>query len=659
MTVAEGGAFMARTTSSRSSNLWLLAVGLTAATLTATQLLAGHGMAAAATGSRTATHHASRIAPVGMLDCNGHSPVQRPVKPGGAICAEVHLAQDDGRFEDNGFYVGHDEPTVQFYSSQAGSSTNLTYVQTLPRDPKAVPTVNGPRKDVTHFFELMPTLWYSMALCDANSFPQLPCAPDSDANAPHGNYPGGGSALLELQFYPPGFAPFADALSCDNSHWCGALTIDSLECTAAGICNNNCVEPINFAFVQTNGVPTGPPSPQRADLNTVTPNQRTLLMNPGDKLKIHIFENRTAGALETEVRDLTTGRTGFMLASAKNGFMNTSIADCSGTPWNFRPLYSAAKTVNQGGWAAANINVAYEVGHFTPCTRLRVFSPVRVGGFLDKSWNFCSGPYENAGPPDGSQPSAEPNDAPCFKAGSTHGALNAAPSLVTGCIGGDLDYDGTSYWADWPRSLRPSMFPSALTIQQPTTVRAQAYPRIQFLTDNPATNIRCNPAKRTSAAPACGSSGRCRTGTTSAGSGSTAPSRQPWVYPSWRARSCPTRSADQLIATSPHRTSTSGWASRATTRLLVLTADAGRERAIGRPAPRRSVAASSAGCGHPRPRSQVAAADPRSVSFTISLSAACHGEHIGSSGRHGRSNGRPYRRLRATFTAREAGRRGL
>ena len=130
-------------------------------------------------------------------------------------------------------------------------------------------------------------------------------------------------------------------------------------------------------------------------------------MNPGDKLQIHIFDNRTAGALETQVRDLSTGRTGFMLASAKNGFMNTSIADCTGAPWSFRPLYSTAKTANQGGWAAANINVAYEVGHFTPCTRLQGFAPVQLGSYADPSWQFCRGPYENTGPPDGSQPSGD------------------------------------------------------------------------------------------------------------------------------------------------------------------------------------------------------------------------------------------------------------
>ncbi len=470
----------------------LFGISLAAAALAGIQLVAAPASGQAATSPGPAT--ASHIRAIGNLDCNGYSPVQRPVKPGGMICAEVHGIGEYGHLEDNGHYIGHDEPTVQFYSNRPGSSSNVTWVQTLPRDPKKLPTVNGPGKDVTHFFELMPALWYAMALCDPNSFPQLPCKPDSDTNSPHGNYPGGGSAFLEVQFYPPGFAPFADGLSCDNSHWCAALTIDSLECTTTGVCNNNCVEPINFAFIQTNGVPTGPPSPQLANLNTATPNQRTLLMNPGDKLQIRIFDNKKAGALETQVRDLSSGRTGFMLASAGNGFMNTSIADCSGTPWSFRPLYSTAKTINQGGWAAANINVAYEVGHFTPCTRLQGFAPISVGNFKDASWKFCRGPYERRGPPDGSHPSGERNDAPCFKAGDTHGQLNSDPNLVTGCTGADLDYDGTSYWPDWPNSVKPNMWPSALTIRQPTTGNGAGYSQMQFLTDNPATNNRCNSA---------------------------------------------------------------------------------------------------------------------------------------------------------------------
>jgi hypothetical protein len=488
MTAAKGGSLMTRRIGSLPRRPWSLpAVSLAAAALAATGLIAAPatGLAAAHPHAATYRYH-DRSA--GDLDCNGHSPIQRPLKVGGIMCAEVHRGTGHGRLYDNGYYVGHDEPTIQFYSNQPGSSTDVTWAQTLPRDPRAAPTVHGPLKDVTHFFELMPTLWYSMALCDPRSYPQLPCKPDSNTNSPHGSYPGGGSAFLELQFYPPGFPPYADGLSCDDSHWCAALTIDSLECTTAGVCNNDCVEPVNFAFIQTDGVPTGPPSPQRADVNSVTPNQDTLLMNPGDKLKIRIFDNKRAGALETSVSDLTTRHSGFMLASAKNGFMNTSIANCSGARFSFRPLYSTASHINQGGWAAANINIAYEVGHFTPCTRVQGLRRVKVGNYADPSWQVCRGPYENRGPAGGKDDS----DFPCFKAGDTHGPLNAAPDLVTGCTGADLDYDGTSYWADWPDSLTPGRFPSPMTQQQPTTVHGTPYPQIQFLTDNPATNSRCN-----------------------------------------------------------------------------------------------------------------------------------------------------------------------
>ncbi|MGN6166956.1 MAG: hypothetical protein ACTHQQ_02120 [Solirubrobacteraceae bacterium] len=493
---------MARVGSRVSGWRWVvvsLAVALAAA---ATAMFPGVATASTAGGSMAAapgsTAAAPAIQPVGELDCNGFSPIQRPVKPGGAICAEVHGASPGGHLYDNGYYIGHDEPTIQFYSRQPGSSNNITWVQTLPRDPQRPPTVNGPRKDVTHFFELMPALWYSMALCDPRSYPQLPCTPDSDSNSPSGPYPGGGSAFLELQFYPPGFPPLADELSCDDTHWCAALTIDSLECTVGFTCNNNCEEPINFALIQRNGVPTGAPSPQKSGLATFTPNANTLLMRPGDRLRIHIFDGSPPGggrALETSISDLTSGQTGLMFASAKNGFMNTSIADCSGSPWSFRPLYSTAKTVNQGGWAAANIIVAYEIGHFTPCTSLVGFAPVPVGDFHDPSWKFCRGPYEDAGPSDGSKSSGEPNDAPCFMVGDTHGPLTSAPDTVTGCTGADLDYDGTSYWPDWPDSITPGMAPSPLKIQQPTIANGTRFAQMQFLTDNPASNNRCSPAK--------------------------------------------------------------------------------------------------------------------------------------------------------------------
>jgi hypothetical protein len=455
-------------------------------------LAARSATAAPATPAAPATATITPAA-VGGLDCNGYSPLQRPVKADGMVCAEVHGGSADGHLWDNGYYIGHDEPLIQFYSNQPGSSTEVSYTQTLPRDPRALPTVRGPGQDVTHFFELMPALWYSMDLCDPNSYPQLPCTPDSDTNTPSGSYPGGGSSFLELQFYPPGFAPFIDSISCDNKHWCAALTIDSLEC-ANGFtsCNNNCVEPVNFAWIQTDGVPTGPPSPQLQDNASFTPNRSTLLMDPGDKLRVQIFDNRRAGALETSVQDLTTHRSGYMQASAANGFASTSMATCDGTPWSFRPLYSTASTANQGGWALANINVSYEIGHFEPCTSLAGPTSIPISSsYSDPSFSQCVSPYETTTTADPSN--AEGSDAPCFPAGDTHGPLNAAPDQVTGCTAADLDYDGTSYWRDWPNSVYPDKYPSPMLISPPSTVRGAPYPRMQFLTDNPATNSECSP----------------------------------------------------------------------------------------------------------------------------------------------------------------------
>ena len=121
---------MARRTSSRYSRSWLLRVSLTAGMLVTAQLLIAPGVGLAAShgarpGSPAMAAGSSKISHMGNLDCNGHSPVQRPVKPGGIICAEVHLAPGGSRFEDNGSYIGHDEPTVQFYSNQPGSSTGI------------------------------------------------------------------------------------------------------------------------------------------------------------------------------------------------------------------------------------------------------------------------------------------------------------------------------------------------------------------------------------------------------------------------------------------------------------------------------------------------------------------------------------------------------
>ena len=122
------------------------------------------------------------------------------------LCADVRNTYTRSRFYDNGWYIGHDEPSIRFLSSAPGSGDNVTYDETLGTDPAKSPTVKHPGTDVTHYFELTPAPWFSMSICDPNSYPLLRCTPQSDSNAPRGRYPGGGNAFLELQFYPPGYA---------------------------------------------------------------------------------------------------------------------------------------------------------------------------------------------------------------------------------------------------------------------------------------------------------------------------------------------------------------------------------------------------------------------------------------------------------------------
>jgi hypothetical protein len=440
------------------------------------------------------------IAPrtIGELDCNGLSPIQQPVKPT-MPCAHPR-GGDEGRFSDNGHYIGHDEPSVRFISSRPGSGSDTTFTEQLPLDPKARPTVAHPGKDVTHWFELSVAPWISTTVCDPDSAPLLPCKPRSDSNAPQGQYPGGGQGFVELQFYAPGFAPFTDNLSCDNTHWCAALNIDSLECTGdgSGSCNNNCVEPVNFSFLQTNGVPTGPPSPQLSNLATFTPNAKTLKMNPGDKIQVHFFDAaiKNGHALETRIKDLTSGQSGFMIASAANGFKNTDPFTCKGNPFNFEPAYSSARAANIIPWGIGPylINDQFEIGHFEPCTSVTGQATFTDGTFKDTYFKHCAGPYE----PSPDSGNLEPDDSPCYKAGDTHGGT-APPNVVTGCdvffdAIGDLDYDGTSYRANWPDSTTAGPFPTPFLQQQPVSAGGHQYPQIQFVTDASATefNTNCN-----------------------------------------------------------------------------------------------------------------------------------------------------------------------
>ena len=480
------------------------------AVVTVASFLSAAPTSAVGAGLRTASYSV-KPSKSGELDCNGFSPIQKSVRRT-MLCTDPHGgAATGGRFYDNGWYIGHDEPDLRFLSTATGSGDNVTWTERLGVDPAAAPTVTSPGRDVTHNLELTVAPWFSMALCDPLSYPQNPCTPQSDANAPGptclGVNPsctqaeaGAGAAFMELQFYPPGGAPFVDNISCDNTHWCAALTIDSLECTLNfASCNPNCIEPINFSFIQINGVPTGPPSPQLSDAQTFMPDANTLLMNPGDQLRVHMADAPVSGggsAFKAVVTDVTTGKTGFMQASAANGFMDTNVNTCAGTPFSFQPEFSTASADNIVGWTALQVDIStqFEIGHFEPCSTVTGPATFSSGTFTDTYWKHCVGAYENTTARDGVK-KPEVSDAFCYPQGDTHGGF-APPNVVTGCLdnvtqNGDLDFDGTPYWADWPDSLTPDKFPATFTQRAPTTVGGANYPQFQFQTDVALSESTC------------------------------------------------------------------------------------------------------------------------------------------------------------------------
>jgi hypothetical protein len=122
-------------------------------TIGAVLLFGAQGFATAATGhpawvaqqASPAIAHPGTIKPhaVGELDCNGLSPIQRPVKP--AVMCQDPRGSWGGRFYENGHYIGHDEPSVRFLSSQPGSGNNFSMTETLPKDPRQAAGGQDPR----------------------------------------------------------------------------------------------------------------------------------------------------------------------------------------------------------------------------------------------------------------------------------------------------------------------------------------------------------------------------------------------------------------------------------------------------------------------------------------------------------------------------------
>ena len=398
-----------------------------------------------------------------------------------ALCTEPY---DSIGYE--GEYTGHDEPSLLFYSNTAGAGNSSSYGLRLPSDPKVLPNQAGTAG--TWNFQLHPAFWVGMALCDNQSAPEFthaPCVPDSDTNifdsgdpaAPDyiGHHPG--TAFLEVQFYPPGWAPWPPGVSCDPAQWCAAMAIFSFnrDLNTVPVTNNNAdclnkvgVEPANFAFITTSGVPHAPPGPLNQTAGTFTPNSTTdLFMNSGDRLTVDVHD--AAAGLTVIVHDHTTGDSGSMTASAANGFAQVLFEPASPTchelPYTFRPMYATSSEHTRVPWAAHSYNVAFsdEIGHFEYCSAV-----TEEGGDCTSN---------NEGTLDG-------DDTGCF---------SAAFSLfvpIGGCIATDNDFDGTSYQPVWPgtnpnRGQDKKYHPTPITFTGPVFNGSQNYSRVAFEADLP------------------------------------------------------------------------------------------------------------------------------------------------------------------------------
>jgi hypothetical protein len=407
---------------------------------------------------------------------------------GRITCTEV--ADSIGQ---HGTYTGHDEPSLLFYSDTPGSGNSNQYSLRLPTDPKVMPNQAGTAG--TWNFQLHPAFWVGMAMCDTESAPEFTktCAADTNANIKDDSNPASpnyigrhaGTAFMEMQFYPPGWAPWPAGNSCDATQWCAALNIDSLNedqnTNPVTLNNNDCLnrvglEPVSFAFITKSGVPHSAPDPISVfspPFSALTPNPATdLFMNSGDQLSVDMHD--TAAGFQVVIHDLSTGQSGSMTASVANGFQQVKYEPASTTcheaPYAYHPEYSTSSEHTRVPWAAHSYNVAFsdEIGHFEYCNQ------------ADLNGN-CTSPSST----DPSNPNEDDNTA-CF---------NPDDSLLVqigGCLlfpSGDDDFDGVPYQKVWPgtdpnRGQDKKYHPSSVLFTSPLS-NGSSFARAAFETDLP------------------------------------------------------------------------------------------------------------------------------------------------------------------------------
>ena len=215
-----------------------------------------------------------------------HPQLYRCTHLSGILCAEQRDNPGDW------VYVGHDEPSVLFYSNTPGSGNSNVYRLRLPKDPPRPPKQDGSGGRGTSSCTRRSGSGWTM--CDDQSAPNpggsgigpnIRCIPDSDKNvydSPNpdkkdyiGRHPGGG--FMEMQFYPPGWTLLCTRSARRNGRSraqhrqpLGSLSNTSGQLNAA--CGG-AIEPSTSPIIKTERPPV-PPEPAGATLGTLMPDQR-------------------------------------------------------------------------------------------------------------------------------------------------------------------------------------------------------------------------------------------------------------------------------------------------------------------------------------------------------------------------------------------------
>ena len=151
-----------------------------------------------------------------------------------------------------------------------------------------------------------------------------------------------------------------------------------------------------------------------------------------------------------------------MQASASNGFQNTSIINCSGTPSTSSPSTTRPRRQHRPVGGAADqhqhrvrdrplrgLHALYPTRSRSTC---RTRPTPSKSGTTSATALTRTPDRPMASPP-------RPVDGFCYPKGDTHGSLHTGarsrrPAVDDILAGGDLDFDGQPYYADWPTGPR-------------------------------------------------------------------------------------------------------------------------------------------------------------------------------------------------------------